>query len=266
MKDSDLIFGLMASFKKKEYSFPDLLYLTAPLSVSEASLRTNLSRMSANRIVKIRKEGRSAFYSFGDKGSKIGSNVSFAFRKPDWSGWSDDWYGAAFSLPSLRERERYGIRKKLSAYRFAMLYPGFWIRPYNISETEKLGIGAVFLSDACTLISFKFHQKPDISRISSIWKLSVVLKDFTGMASLLMEKMACIDDYSPEEALFEKITVGNNVVKTLFKDPLLPEELLPDNWPGDKLRILFRKWDKRVTERAKPYWIRIIKEENREDT
>ncbi|MEW5817154.1 MAG: hypothetical protein AB1798_17385 [Spirochaetota bacterium] len=67
MKEGDLVIGLMAAFGKDEYSVEQLLCLTAPFGVSALSVRTNLSRLLKREVLVSRREGRAAFYSFGNK-------------------------------------------------------------------------------------------------------------------------------------------------------------------------------------------------------
>ena len=82
-----------------------------------------------NTFYKVRKEGRRAYYSLSQKGKKISANVVFSFQVLDWTGWDNSWWGLAFSVPEQEKPLRHKIRTKLTAYRFAPLYNGFWVRP-----------------------------------------------------------------------------------------------------------------------------------------
>ena len=93
MKESELLFGLLRSFKKPSYSFADIEYLAAPFSISETCLRNNLSRMVSKNILEVRRVGRKALYSFTKGSDRTGKNIAMAFRTQDWSNWEEDWWG-----------------------------------------------------------------------------------------------------------------------------------------------------------------------------
>ncbi len=258
MKESDLIFGLLISFNKKEYQFSDIAWLTAPFKISDSSLRTNLSRMTSKGILQVRKEGRKAVYSFTTASGKISSNVSLSFKSPDWSDWNNNWWGISFSLPEIKKSERYKIKKKLSVHRFAALHPGLWIRPVNLKEKIEEKLKNIFENKNCKVISFSFYSKAELDKIPYLWRINKINNKFK-------ESLKYIDDWSkktdlsnPKEALIGKMTVGNNIVKQLFSDPLLPDQFLPKDWCGKKLRKAFFEWDKLTTEKSKPYWKKIF--------
>ena len=228
MKESDLIFGLMASLGRKEYSIPDLKHLTAPFSISDSSLRTCLSRMSTKEIIKTRKEGKTAFYSFSRKGGNISSNVSFGFKTSDWSKWNNRWLGIIFSVPAIQKEERYRIRRKLQVYRFASLYPGFWIRPYNLSEKIEQKFDDLLSPGFCKLIDCTFMTKLSNADVETLWNLNQLNDDFQKTLKILKQKKKQLNNFSPQKAFYHKMIVGNTVIQILFKDPLLPGKLLPD--------------------------------------
>ncbi|MCK5137648.1 MAG: hypothetical protein KAR19_17820 [Bacteroidales bacterium] len=258
MKESDILFGLLISFYKKEFSFSDLTWLTAPFNISETSLRTNLSRMIGNKILSVRKEGKKAFYSLTNKSKRISSNVVLSFHKPNWSNWDNDWWGISISLPKNSSSQRYYINKKLVSYRFAALHPGFWIRPFNKNEEIERRLINTIRNRNTKVIVFKFSSEEDLLNIPALWNIKEINLEYKACIDYIT---MCYDDYNlenPQEALVGKMTIGNIVVKQLFKDPLLPEIFLPDDWLGDSLRTAFKKWDSLTTLKSKLYWKQIF--------
>lgn len=258
MKESDLLFGLLISFHKKEFSFSDISWLTTPFNISETSLRTNLSRMAGNEILSVRKEGKKAFYSLTNKSKKNSSNVALSFHKPNWLNWDNDWWGISISLPKNEKSQRYYIGKKLVSHRFAALHPGFWIRPYNKNEKIEEKLIDIIKCKNSKVVLFKFFSEEELAKIPVIWNIMEINQEYKECIDYIT---MCYDDYNlenPREALVGKMTIGNIVVKQLFKDPLLPERFLPDDWQGDKLRIAFKKWDSLTTIKSKPYWKQVI--------
>lgn len=253
MKDNELIFGLMSAYGRYEYSFEELKKLTAPFDVSESSLRTNLSRMIQKNTVQSRKHGKTAYYGLSKKGSRISSNIAFSFKGLDWSGWDRKWWGVLFTVPDEKSPQRHAIRKKLIAYRFANLYPGFWIRPVHPEERIAHHLSTLIENKHCTLIQFDFYQAVTKADVDKLWKVEAVNCVFKETINLVSEHMQKLGGYSPEEGLKSRILVGNEIVNALFRDPLLPDEYLPEDWKAEELRQLFTAFDKKMTQVAEPY-------------
>ena len=262
MKDSDLIFGLMASLGKDAYSFDDLAWLTAPFSVSISSLRTNLSRMSAAGVIAVDRAGRNAFYRFADKGRRISRNVSKGFRTPDWSAWDGAYWGVIFSVPEAHGEARHSIRKKLTKYHFVCLNPGFWIRPVHPDERIPEILAGILSSGYCRLIRFHNHMEFSAEQAAALWNLREVDRGFTSGLSLLDEGFEKLPRLTPSQALVEKMTVGDAVVNFLFADPLVPPQFLPALWQGDSIRTQFKRFDELATLGSKPYWKHIFEKES----
>lgn len=257
MKESDLLFGLMKSFSKDEYSYTDIEWLTKPFGVSETSLRSNLSRMAANNILQVRKEGRRAYYSFTTRSNKLGSNVALAFHTPDWSAWKGDWWGVSLSIPDDHKKGRYSFSKKFSYYRFAAMHPGFWIRPYHKVEQIEYRLKDILEHKFSKVLRFNFYLESELEKIPVLWKVDEINDRFLSCINYIEQ---CYDEYNlenPEEALIGKMTIGDIVVKQLASDPLLPEKFLPSNWSGNRLRQIFKEWIQITTKKSRPYWEKI---------
>ena len=258
MTDSDLIFGLMASFNKKEYSIGDLIHLIKPFNVTENSLRTNLSRMKANLILDSYKIDKTVYYKFNTRGKKMNAIANLSFSPPIWDGWNNDWYGVLFTVNEQKKEIRYQLRKRLIAYRFAPQYPGFWIRPAHQVENDKYKFEKTFDTNHSKLIQFNFTKIPDNKEIQSIWNLHNINKEYMKGIQQINNTSNTILNINPIDALKTKMYLGYEVVKLIFKNPFLPPRFLPADWKGDELRRKFFELDKKLTEISKPYWIKIL--------
>jgi phenylacetic acid degradation operon negative regulatory protein len=259
MKVNELIFGIMAAFGKEEYSITDFLYLLKPFDVTESSLRTNLSRMSKRDLIKVRRDGKKAYYCFAGKGEKIKTNIAKSFsQESDWSKWDNSWWGIAFSVPEIEKPARHRIRKKILAYRFVSLYPGFWIRPFNESEEIENRLSSLISNGYCKLIRFNFFMEITKQEVSGLWSLDKVNLEFKRGLKLLESRYDDIDTYSPAEALKQRMLTGNMIIEILFKDPLLPALFLPQDWKAGELKSKFFKWDRKITDVSRPYWKKIF--------
>ena len=250
----------MISLGKKEYSMENLKHLTGLFNIKESNLRTNLSRMKSNGILQIRKNGKNAYYSLSKKSVRISKNVSLSFKNLSWENWNGEWLGVVFSVPESDKSFRHKIRKKLTAYRLAALYPGFWIRPFNNAEKLLTKLYDLRKNNFCTFIKFNLIDAPKKESIIKMWGLIKTNMELIKGLSLLTAEKKTLKNITSAKALFKKIYIGNKIVPLLFKDPLLPNCYLPDNWKGPELRKEFIQWDKLVTDISKPYWIKIFEQ------
>lgn len=260
MKESDLIIGLMNAFGRKGYPVQSLIRLTAPFGTKESSVRTNLHRMSKKGLIFSEKEGRTACYYLGEKWLRITENIGRSFKTVNWDTWDKSWWGLVFSVPDREKGLRYKIRKKLTAYRFAPLQSGFWIRPFHEEENIAANLESLEENGYTRLLRFVPEKRFSVEIIENVWQLHSLNREMQGRLEELEKWYGKIDSLSPREALRQRMERGDRVIKTLVKDPLLPQSFLPDGWNGENLRSFFLKWDREVTKRAAPYIEECFKE------
>jgi len=257
MKETDIIFGIMASLNRKDYSFDVLSGLVTPFSINESSLRTTLSRMNQRGIIHIRRAGKRAFYSFDKKGSNISKNVAYGFRSPDWSAWDNQWNAVVFSVSD--SSTRHSIRKKLESYRYAAFFPGFWIRPFHPSENVSVPFAKLITERHVSLMVCSEITGLTKEKVSVIWNLDETGRGLTHAFDFLRNRIKSIHLFSPREAFIERFLTGSKIVQELFKDPLLPPVLLPDDWNGFKLRDLFLEWETNIRSQSDIFVKSILK-------
>lgn len=259
MKNSTLIFGLMASLGRETYSITDLIYLTKPFGVSETGLRTTLSRMAGKGLLSSSRQGKSAFYAFSTKARIISDNVAKGFRSWDWTHWDEMWWAVAFSIPRLENENRYRIRKKLSAYRFVPLYSGFWVRPRHEKDRLEKQLETIIQSPQCRLFQFQPVSPITPEEISTLWNLDKVNNTFRNAHSILVKSGKILESKSPEKAFVESMHVMSEAVHALSFDPILPPRFLPKNWKGDALKTEFRTYSTLAQKISKPFWEHLMK-------
>lgn len=262
MKDTDIIYAFFVSLPVKELSMNQLKALGVPFRITETNVRSMLSRLHARNLIDVRREGRTAYYRLSSRGTRIGSNIGYHFREPNWTDWKGLYWGMAFTESD--GSSRYKLRKKLTAYRFRALYPGLWIRPLNprekIPEVFSEQAGAIGFD----LFSCRFHQELSLERIAEIYELDAVTQVLSDALVKVERSIESITDLSPAEAFRDQILLGDVLVHALAADPLLPPALLPNTWPAARLRNAFEKWNRLFAKYNAPFVrsaLRLEKEE-----
>ena len=143
------------------------------------------------------------------------------------------------------------------------MQPGFWIRPVNESENIPEALRSVTESKYCRLI--KFYDQSGITKqeAQKYWKTKEVNEELKRGIRIIEAQMRKLGGMSSRQALVVRMKTGDEIVGILFKDSLLPEQFLPEDWAGDELRTKFAEFDRMVTKTSKPYWERIFMEERR---
>jgi phenylacetic acid degradation operon negative regulatory protein len=150
-------------------------------------------------------------------------------RTIDWDG---DWEMAVVMLPRRDAEDRASLRAVMMELRLAEIRDGVWLRPHNLMrEMPEL------VSAQCE----RFLARPDgdpAALAARLWELSA----WARRAEMFVEAMAGAD------AIAERIRIAAAIVRHLLDDPLLPEPLLPDRWPGQDVRRCLVALDAEVTE------------------
>jgi phenylacetic acid degradation operon negative regulatory protein len=165
-----------------------------------------------------------------DEASRIDDDAA-----PPWDG---TWELAVVSLERRSAADRLALRKAATALHLAELREGVWIRPDNL-DPDRLPTLRAVLDRQCV----HFHDAAtDIpaETVRSLFNLDGWVADarrFThAMRDEIDTEAAGADDFTYQFAL------SVAVVRHLQLDPLLPDELIPEEWPGRDLRSTYRRF------------------------
>jgi phenylacetic acid degradation operon negative regulatory protein len=155
--------------------------------------------------------------------------------------WDGTWELAIVSLERRPAADRLELRKAAMALHLAELREGVWLRPDNL-DPQRLPPSRAVLDQQCT----HFHRAvTDITadRVQSLFSLD----EWTADARTLIEAMNAArnnggQDVSTECFAYE-FALSIAVVRHLQLDPLLPVELIGDDWPGHTLRSIYQRFD-----------------------
>jgi phenylacetic acid degradation operon negative regulatory protein len=158
--------------------------------------------------------------------------------------WDGSWEMAAVTAESRSPSERNELRLAMGRLRLAELREGLWLRPANL-PADRLADDRSAIEQWVT----NFTGAPDQPKLiaSRLWDLDQwskhaheLLNDVTTGATEL-RRAATSDD--TDGGLGHWFTINAAVLRHLQADPLLPSELLPRNWPGQRLRDRYERFD-----------------------
>ncbi len=208
-------------------SASELIRLTADFGIKETTLRVALTRMvSAGDLI------RSADgYRLSDRLLARQRRQDEAMR-PRVKAWHGDWAVLIVTSVGTDARARAMLRTTMHHKRFGELREGVWMRPDNL-ELE--------LDDelAARVRALKARDEEPAELAGQLW-------DVSGWADT---GHSLVDEMSTATDIPGRFVVAAATVRHLLTDPMLPDELLPAQWPGSALRAAYHDFAKELSER-----------------
>lgn len=195
-------------------SAAELIRLTADFGIKETALRVALTRMvGAGDLI------RSA------DGYRLSDRLLARQRRQDGAmhprtrPWRGEWLMLIVTSVGGDARTRAALRTVMHDKRFGELREGVWMRPDNVTlDLDPDVAGRV------RVLKARDDAPAELAR--QLWDLPAWVK--TGHR--LLGEMAAAPDIPG------RFVAATGIVRHVLTDPMLPAELLPADWPGDRLR------------------------------
>jgi phenylacetic acid degradation operon negative regulatory protein len=195
----------------------ELIRLTADFDIREQTVRVALTRMvSAGDLVR------------SEDGYRLSDRLLARQRRQDDAinprlrTWDGTWTTLVITTVGTDPRTRADLRNNMQDKRFAELREGVWLRPDNI-DVELTG-------DVLRRVRVLRSRDADPAGLAGrLWDLP----QWARAGHELLERIAVADDVP------RRFVTAAEIVRLLLSDPVLPGELLPDDWPGEQLRTAY---------------------------
>jgi phenylacetic acid degradation operon negative regulatory protein len=208
----------------------ELIRLTADFGIKEATLRVALTRMvSAGDLI------RSA------DGYRLSNRLLARQRRQDDAidprvrGWRGDWVVLIVTSVGSDARTRAALRTAMHNNRFGELREGVWMRPDNLALDMDPQL------DARVRVLCAREDAP-AELAAQLWDLPA----WAQTGHRLLDEMAAASDTAG------RFVVAAAMVRHLLTDPVLPDELLPADWPGTRLRAAYHDFAAELLKRREP--------------
>jgi phenylacetic acid degradation operon negative regulatory protein len=211
----------------------------ARVGISEHATRQTLSRMVQRGLLERHRRGRRAYFSMTERCRAVLEDG----RQRIWDvgavteDTDADWTMLTFSLPESWQRERHGLRTRLTWAGFGSLHSGVWIAPSTPHAVgplvEELGVDA-------HVHVFQVRSAPvtDLAKIArEAFDLDALA---AGYEAFLADWAACPDDRPAEDPLALTLRLSTEWLQVLSDDPRVPLDLLPVDWPAVRAQERFR--------------------------
>lgn len=213
--------------------------------IAEGATRTALSRMvAAGELV----PEEPASYRLAGRLLQRQARQDVSRKPPRW-GWDGRWWRMAVVVADRRTpEERAALRASLLGGRYAEVREGVWTRPDNLPGERPDAPG-------CEWIKGSFEDP--VAMAATLW-------DLEGWSARAETLRTSVEAWTPRlldegvAVLAPTFVVSADVLRHLQADPLLPRELLPPGWPGERLRTSYDAFDA-AFRRAWTTWYRTVR-------
>lgn len=201
--------------------------MTVDFGIKETALRVALTRMVAAGDLIRSADG----YRLSDRLLARQRRQDDAMR-PRVRPWGGDWITAVVTSVGTAARTRAMLRTTMHDKRFGELREGVWMRPDNLDMDLDPDVLA-------RLRVLKARDAAPEELADRLWDLA----GWAESGNALLDEM----DRAPD--IPSRFVVAAGMVRHVLTDPVLPPELLPQDWPGPRLRAAYFDFATELTQR-----------------
>ena len=222
-----VVLSLLLGAHPPELPVKDLVRAVEPFGVGGSTLRAALSRMVAAGDL----QRTDAVHRLSDRLLARQRRQDEAVH-PRTRAWDGDWEMVVITATGRGPAERAELRARLTALRLAELREGVWLRPANLRRPLPGGLDEVAQH-------YTAHPaRPARELAAGLWPLDT----WSATARSLLAHVG--RTHRPAD----RLTAFAAVVRHLLADPVLPPELLPEDWPGAALRTAYTGYQEELAE------------------
>ncbi|MGP4056162.1 PaaX family transcriptional regulator C-terminal domain-containing protein [Mycobacterium sp. 4D054] len=195
----------------------ELIRLTSDFGIRESTVRVALTRMVGAGDLVRSQDG----YRLSDRllARQRRQDDAITPRRHDWDG---SWTTLIITSVGTDARTRAQLRNSLQDRRFGELREGVWMRPANVD----LDLGPDITARVRVL---RARDGDPVALAAQLWDLA----GWAARGRELLARMAAARDVP------QRFVVAAAIVRHLLTDPVLPDGLLPADWPGAPLRAAY---------------------------
>ena len=254
----------------------ELIKLMEFLGLRERNTRTAVYRLVQDGLLSAIQSGRRSYYSLTDNGMRqceAASTRIYATRDGIWDGkWTKVWLAKEIE-PARRDT----LIQELGWQGFAGLNRNFIVRPGRDDGFASVAINALNLDDQTMVLAAECVEKKKAitaarNLVAELWNLKDLARDheaFNEVFRPLARTLAEGGEISPVESFTVRTLLIHDYRRVVLRDPMLPCDLLPANWPGleaaELAGIIYRAVDKAAKQCISTYHTDFVHIEGRRD-
>jgi phenylacetic acid degradation operon negative regulatory protein len=223
-----------------------LIRLGAPFGLNERLVRTSTARLAHEGWVEARRVGKRSEYRLSSGGRERFAEATERIYGAPQASWSERW--TLIVLPALPEAERRRLRKELAWQGFGELCGGVFAHPEHAARVEGIGgrggphIGGTKLPARALVFEASLASPATPAPLVDLgWDLKDLARRYKRFANRFEPASTALrTPPDPETGFILRTLLIHEYRRLHLRDPLLPERLLPADWPGIRAAQLCR--------------------------
>ncbi len=231
-----------------------LIELMAPLGLSERLVRTATNRLANSGWLERLARGRRSYFGLSETGRTRFEQATrriYAANPPEWDG---TWHLVVAVGNGVVPERREALRRDLAWQGFGTIAPGVYAHPapdpaalaQALAAADMAADAMVFESRAAGLSGAPEPVRALVARGWDLERLATAYQQFLDRFGSLGGRLAAKPAARPEAAFVIRSLLIHDYRRVMLHDPMLPEALLPDDWPGSEARALCRDVYRRI--------------------
>jgi phenylacetic acid degradation operon negative regulatory protein len=218
-----------------------LIRLLGPFGINERAVRTTVFRLTREHWLRGEQVGRRSHYTWTESGRR---RFEAAFRKiygTNSEPWDKRWRLVIETGDQSSGVKRKALRDELAWIGFGRIAAGVLVHP-TIDTESVAAILAEHRAETHVLVMHATHiaaSGGDVlaDAIRTAWDLERLERDYRAFLARFEPILGELEqrpsaDRDPEQCFVVRTLLIHEYRRVILRDPLLPESLLPRNWPG----------------------------------
>jgi phenylacetic acid degradation operon negative regulatory protein len=252
----ELVIDFLSNRYPREMSVQEIAGVGIALGFSEQSLRMALTRLVEQAVAANTGRGRYRL-------SPSGETMRLEVRK--WRNlgelarpWSGAWIGVFDA--AVPRSDRAALRRHERAMRlrgFRELQSGLWIRPANLRDSVaelRAHLRALGLHPAALIVGIQDLDPDARAKATGLWDTDAMIATYRALTDELIASRSKLERIPLDRAAAESMVLGRDVIRHINLDPVLPEELMPQNALTNLIRTM-AEYD----QQARQIWRRFMR-------
>ena len=244
-----------------EVKLGELTELMVAFGVEPATIRVSMSRLKKEGWFTTRRDGRETVYALSDHMLDVliqGRVRIFRRREEPWAG---RWTMVIYQVPESERAVRDQLRKQLAWTGFGQLSPSTWLAPHDLwREAKELAFEyEIARMDILWCGSDDAEAARELA--ARCWDLDSLGRDYRNFLNTYahLDNERGNSSKDGRQALVERTRITDDFRRFPFRDPELPHELQPEDWPGPAAFSLFSRVHEQLRPQANAYVESVIR-------
>ena len=222
-----------------------LIKLVEPLGINARLVRTSVFRLSREKWFVSEQIGRRSYYSLTTTGRRRFEHAYRRIYDDPRTPWDGDWQLVLMPSDNPAAAQRELLRKELLWEGFAAIAPGIMAHPSAQSDSLLDILQGTGTHDKVVVLQARtlgaLASRPLKELVEECWNLGHVAKeyqDFIDHFRPVARVLRNTENLDPEQCFVIRTLLIHEFRRVQLRDPQLPRQLLPTDWPGDTARAL----------------------------